>query len=143
MHHTFFSYLKKLEGNERLMDADTQRLTFLSSVLKRRKNKMTSKSKTIKAIKDMKEGAADADPPAEDECRGLLQFLPTEGKHIAGEEGDGIVYDGRTMRLLHEAAQADPPVPIEDLVPQTSPPPPGTQRSRTRQWSTPISTPAR
>jgi hypothetical protein len=123
MHQTLFSYLKKLEHHERLIDTDTQRLTFLSSVWKRRKDKMTSKSKTIKAIKDMKEGAADGDPspPAEDECTGMMAFLPCEGKHITGEEGDGIVYDNRTMRLLHEAGQADPPVPIAAIVP--SPPP--------------------
>jgi hypothetical protein len=125
MHQTLFSYLKKLEDHERLIDADTKKLTFLSSVWKRRKDKITSKSKTIKAIKDLKK-AGDSEPqqPPEDECRGLLRFLPTEGRHIAGEEGDGIVYENGTMRLVHEIPQESQQDPVEDPVPQPRPPPP-------------------
>jgi hypothetical protein len=107
-----------------LIDAETKKLTFLSSVWKRRKDKMISKSKTIKVIKDLKKMSTEADPAPENESLELLQFLPTEGKHITGEEGDGIVYDSRTMRLLHEAAQAGPPAPVEELVPQHRPTPP-------------------
>lgn len=54
MHQTIFSYLKKLEGRKSMYDESTQKLTFLDSVWKRRKQKMTSKSKSLKAINSLK-----------------------------------------------------------------------------------------
>lgn len=57
MHQTIFSYLKKLKGRKSMYDESTQKLSFLYSVWKRRKQKITSKSKSLKAIKSMKKGA--------------------------------------------------------------------------------------
>ena len=80
MHQTLFSYLKKLEGRQSMFDPESKKLTFLDSIWKRRKQKQTSKSKTLKAITQLQNDpdiVPDNEPhstPFED----MLEILPSE-----------------------------------------------------------------
>ncbi|OHT01440.1 hypothetical protein TRFO_31766 [Tritrichomonas foetus] len=95
MHQTVFSYLKKLEGRPSMYDESTKKLTFLDTVWKRRKQKMTSsKSKSLKAIKNMKKATDEMEPSSESNEKffeELLSALPVEGQRVSNEDMDGNV----------------------------------------------------
>jgi hypothetical protein len=120
MHQTLFSYLKKLEGRSTMFDSESQRLTFLDSVWKRRKQKITSKSKTLKAIKALKKepDAPQADTALED----VLRILPKDGMRVASEDmvGDVISFCGGTMVLSHEGREPEIKEPEPEPIPRVS-----------------------
>ncbi|KAH0794982.1 hypothetical protein GPJ56_001108 [Histomonas meleagridis] len=94
MHQTLFSYLKKQQGRPTMFDPKTQKLTFLNSVWRRRKQKLTSKTNTLKAIKTMKNAQEIADTTTKSSVQDLLNSLVKEGM---------IYYDdisGSTIKIL-------------------------------------------
>lgn len=100
MHQTLFSYLKKLEGRPSMWDPETQQLTFLHSVWKRRKQKGTSKTKTLKSIRALKK-VNDCEPPAvrsEELVEELLNSLPDVGKTVFDD------LTGGTLQFLQNGA---------------------------------------
>ncbi|OHT04296.1 hypothetical protein TRFO_28235 [Tritrichomonas foetus] len=113
IHQTLFSYLKKLEGRNSMYDPSTERLTFLDSVWRRRKQKLASKAKTLKTIRALKgeflnnsnnannnptnstnnnetngENLAILHQQQQDSLEELMSSLPTEGEQINKEESD-------------------------------------------------------
>jgi hypothetical protein len=127
MHQTLFSYLKKLEGRPTMLGTFSQRLTFLDSVWKRRKQKLTSKSKTIKAIRALKKGTSPEPVPVQPEISfdEVIKSLPHDGKRVASEDmvGDGIAYQQGTMTLLHEERKSVSDESELEPVPQSTAPP--------------------
>jgi hypothetical protein len=129
MHQTLFSCLKTLEGRPTILDTSSQRLAFMDSVWNRRKQKLASKSKTIKAIRALKKGTSQEPVPVRSETLfdDLLKSLPHDGKPVASEDmvGDVIVYQQGTMTLLHEERKLisdEPelePVPHVTVLPET------------------------
>lgn len=81
MNQTLFSYLKKQEGRQTMYDPETQKLTFLNSVWKRRKQKVTSKSKALKAIQIMKKASDESDVRS--------------GKSLVDELLSSLIYEGK------------------------------------------------
>ena len=109
MHQTIFSYLKKLEGRSSMYDESTQKLTFLDSIWKRRKQKMTSKSKSLKAIKNLKtapdEATRNQNESSEKFFDELLKALPVEGQRVTSDDIDGNVIQylkNGSMLLSHD-----------------------------------------
>ena len=81
MHQTLFSYLKKLEGRTSMFDPESKKLTFLDSIWKRRKQKQTSKSKTLKAINQLQTETEEPPPPSDTPStpfEEMMKILPSE-----------------------------------------------------------------
>ena len=81
MHQTLFSYLKKLEGRTSMFDPESKKLTFLDTIWKRRKQKQTSKSKTLKAINQLQTETEEPPPPADAPStpfEEMMKILPSE-----------------------------------------------------------------
>ncbi|KAH0788341.1 P-loop containing nucleoside triphosphate hydrolase protein [Histomonas meleagridis] len=94
MHQTIFSYLKKLKGRDSMYDPETGRLTFLASIWKRRKQKTTSKSKTLSSIQSLKNEVLkqqDNTPPSDAAMKELLAALPVESGIFNSDDMDGDV----------------------------------------------------
>ena len=110
MHQTLFSYLKKLEGRATMFDPETQRLTFLDSIWKRRKQKIASKTNTLNMIKALKKAgdAVEAVPRPECSLKDLMTALPREGQVLQVDDiaGDVIEYlPNGAMLLKHEPVE--------------------------------------
>ena len=90
MHQTLFSYLKKLEGRTSMFDPESQKLTFLDSIWKRRKQKQTSKSKTLKAISTL-QNEPDTEPAPKDpklsHFEEMMSLLPEEKATFSDVDG--------------------------------------------------------
>ena len=116
LHQTLFSYLKKLEGRPSMYDPESGRLSFLDTVWKRRKQKMTSKTKTLKLIKSLK--AARDNPPPVNSIQELLDCLPAAGQVIHDDFGgdDLRILSNGTMLLMHD--EQDPPIIKPDDLPE-------------------------
>ncbi|EAX91320.1 hypothetical protein TVAG_065360 [Trichomonas vaginalis G3] len=126
MHQTLFSYLKKLEGRQSMFDPKTEKLTFLDMIWKRRKQKMTSKAKTLKAISMLTTGGSADLVTGEEQTlshslQDLLESLPSPDKVFRDSQGgNDISFNSYgTMLLGNVDIQEDdgmdlttPPVPV-------------------------------
>ena len=121
MHQTLFSYLKKLEGRNNMYDPSTERLTFLDSIWHRRKQKLTSKAKSLKMINSLKnENSLEAkycQSQPVDSLKELLKALPVEGEQITSDdpdEADVIKYlKNGTMLMSHVKMKSNDVKPEE------------------------------
>lgn len=123
MHQTLFSYLKKLEGRQSMFDPNTGKLTFLDTVWKRRKQKMTSKAKTLKAISMLTNSASTdlgqpEEPSMTHSLQDLLASLPAPDKVFRDSQGgNDISFNTYGTMLLGNVDITDeeittPPVPV-------------------------------
>ena len=121
MHQTLFSYLKKLEGRTSMFDPESKKLTFLDSIWKRRKQKQTSKSKTLKAISQLqieKDETQAPDAPMTP-FEEMMSILPSE-KAVFKDvvSGNDISFTpAGTMLLGTDTTKDDKPTPPQTPVP--------------------------
>lgn len=114
MHMTLFSYLKKLEGRPSMYDAETQKLTFLDTIWKRRKQKQTSKATITKAITQIQESSEEAPPSSVEE---MLSVLPSERSSFKDDYGETrISFDANGTMVISKLPQSE--VKEEEEVPQ-------------------------